>query len=296
MRVLVTGANGFVGSNLVPALLEAGHEVVGMTRDADRYDPPEGVEVVEGDLLDAESLEGIFDGVDAAYYLVHSLGTGSDFAERDRRAATNFSAAASAAGVERVIYLGGMGEENGELSEHLRSRQEIEKVLARGKFKVTSLRAAVIVGDGSLSFRMVRQLVHRLPVMIAPKWLYTDCQPIAIDDAVAYLVGVLDHPETAGETYQIGGPEILNYKEMLLRTAHVMGKQRLVIPVPVLTPTLSAYWVDLVTDVPKSVSHPLIVGLKNPVVVTDDSITSIIDVELTPFETAVRRAIPEAEL
>jgi uncharacterized protein YbjT (DUF2867 family) len=295
MRVLVTGATGFVGSNLLPSLLDAGHDVVAMTRDADRYDPPDGVEVVEGDLLEAESLAGDFDGVDAAYYLVHSLQTGGDFEERDRTAATNFSAAASAASVDRVIYLGGLGETGDDLSPHLRSRQEVEELLGRGSYELTTLRAAIIVGAGSISFQMVRQLVSKLPVMVAPKWVYTECQPIAIDDVVSYLVGVLDEPETAGGTYEIGGPEVLTYKEMLVRTGEAMDKRPLVVPVPVLSPKLSSYWVDLVTDVPRSISHPLILGLKNPVVVTDQTLDQYVPVERTPFGDAVERALAEAE-
>ncbi|MEF8883199.1 MAG: NAD(P)H-binding protein [Halapricum sp.] len=295
MRVLVTGATGFVGSNLVPSLLDTGHDVVAMTRDADRYDPPDGVEVVEGDLLEAETLAGAFDGVDAAYYLVHSLQTGGDFEERDRTAATNFSAAASSAGVDRVIYLGGLGETGDDLSPHLRSRQEVEELLGRGSYELTTLRAAIIVGAGSISFQMVRQLVSKLPVMIAPRWVYTECQPIAIDDVVSYLVGVLDEPETAGGTYEIGGPEVLTYKEMLVRTGEAMDKRPLVVPVPVLSPKLSSYWVDLVTDVPRSISHPLILGLKNPVVVTDETIDQYVPVERTPFGDAVERALAEAE-
>jgi len=293
MRVLVTGATGFVGSHLVPELLEADHEVVAMTRDADRYDAPDGVEVVEGDLLESETLAGNFDGIDAAYYLVHSLQTGGDFEERDRTAATNFAAAASGAGVERVIYLGGLGETGDDLSPHLRSRQEVEQLLDRGSYDLTTLRAAIIVGAGSVSFRMVRQLVSKLPVMVAPQWVYTECQPIAIGDVVSYLVGILGEPATAGETYEIGGPDVLTYKEMLVRTGEAMGARPLVVPVPVLSPKLSSYWVDLVTDVPRSISHPLILGLKNPVVVTDDSIDQHVRVERTPFGEAVKRALAE---
>jgi len=291
MRVLVTGASGFVGGNLVPALVEAGHEVVAMTRDAGSYDAAEGVDVVEGDLLDPSTLPGVFDGIDAAYYLVHSLQTGEDFEQRDREAATNFTAAASAAGVSRVVYLGGLGETGDDLSPHLRSRQEVEQLLGRGSYELTTLRAAIIVGAGSISFQMVQQLVTKLPVMVAPRWVYTDCQPIAISDVVEYLVGVLDAPEAAGETYQIGGPDVLSYREMLTRTAAAMGKRRLVVPVPVLTPKLSAYWVDLVTDIPRSISHPLIEGLRNPVVVTDNSIEAVAPVDRTPFRTAVERAL-----
>ena len=192
MEVLVTGATGFVGSRLIPALLAAGHSVTAMVRDQSRYDPPEGVEVVEGDLLDPPSIQGAFDGIEVAYYLVHSLSAGSDFADRDRRAARNFAEAANEAGVERVIYLGGLGETGEELSEHLRSRREVESYLAEGKYALTTLRAAIIIGADSASFRMVRQLSRRLPVMITPKWVQTECQPIAIDDVIAYLVGVLD--------------------------------------------------------------------------------------------------------
>ncbi|WP_181684599.1 NAD(P)H-binding protein [Halorhabdus salina] len=289
MKVLVTGATGFVGSSLVPALQAAGHDVVAMTRDASSYDSPSGVTVTEGDLLDPATLD-FSDGFDAAYYLVHSLGTGETFAERDRTAAENFRAAAESAGIERVIYLGGLGEAGDDLSEHLRSRQEVESILTEGAYDVTTLRAAIIVGNGSASFRMVRQLVERLPVMIAPRWLYTECQPIAISDVITYLVGVLDHPETAGKTYEIGGPEILTYRDMLERTAAILGKRRYIIPVPVLTPRLSSYWVEFVTDVPKAISRPLILGLKNPVVVTDDSVADVISVEKTAFDDAVARA------
>ncbi|MFB6150785.1 MAG: NAD(P)H-binding protein [Haloarculaceae archaeon] len=296
MNVLVTGATGFVGGHLVPALVAAGHEVRALVRDAQQYDPPAGVDVVEGDLLDPESLAGAFDGVTAAYYLVHSMRAGEDFEERDRRAARNFADAAGAGDVERVVYLGGLGEEGDDLSPHLRSRREVERVLGDGDYDLTTLRAAVIVGDGSASFRMVRQLVTRLPVMVTPRWVDNECQPIAVADVVAYLAGVLDAPETAGGTYGVGGPDVLTYREMMLRTAEAMGRRRpLVLPVPVLTPNLSSYWVGLVTDVPPPVARPLILGLKNPVVVTDDAIRDHVDVDLTPFDAAVRRALREGE-
>lgn len=294
MRVLVTGATGFVGSELIPALIAADHDVVALVRDRERY-PGNEVELHEGDLLEAETLAGVFDDVDVAYYLVHSMRSGEDFAERDRRAAANFVAAADAAGVDRVVYLGGLGEEGENLSEHLQSRRHVEYVLQSGSFELTTLRAAIIVGAGSASFDMIRQLVGRLPVMITPKWVNTPCQPIAVSDVVGFLTGVLTRPETAGETYEIGGPEVLTYREMLQRTAEAMGKRLYVVPVPVLTPRLSAYWVNLVADVPQSVARPLIEGLRNPVVVEDDRLSEMIDVALTPFDSAVRRALARSE-
>jgi len=296
MHVLVTGATGFVGGRLVPALTGAGHEVRALVRDPSAYDPPPGVEVVQGDLLEPGTLAPAFEGIEAAYYLVHSMRAGDDFEERDRSAASNFAAVASDAGVDRVVYLGGLGEDADDLSPHLRSRREVELILADADYDLTTLRAAVIVGDGSASFRMVRQLVRRLPLMVTPRWVTNECQPIAVDDVVAYLVGVLDAPETAGETYGIGGPDVLTYREMLARTAEAMGHRRpLVLPVPVLTPKLSSYWIGLVTDVPTAVARPLVLGLKNPVVVTDDAIRDHVAVELTPFDDAVRKALaPEA--
>jgi uncharacterized protein YbjT (DUF2867 family) len=294
MRVLVTGATGFVGRRLVPALVGAGHDVTVLVRDAERYDPRPDVRVVEGDLLEPGSFEAALD-VEVAYYLVHSMTARDDFAERDRQAAEAFAAAASDAGVERVVYLGGLGEERDHLSDHLRSRREVERVLEGGSYALTTLRAAIVVGAGSAGFEMIRQLATRLPVMVTPKWVQTPCQPIAIDDAVAYLVGVLDVPETAGETYEIGGPEVLTYAEMIRRVGRHLGREPIIVDVPVLTPRLSAYWVGAMTDVPWSVARPLIEGLKNPVVVHDDRVRELVPVEPTSFDDAIRRALAREE-
>ncbi|WP_259518225.1 NAD(P)H-binding protein [Halanaeroarchaeum sp. HSR-CO] len=293
MQVLVTGATGFVGSHLVPALLAAGHDVRALVRDETRYDGPEAVTLVEADLLDASSLEGAFDGCEAAYYLVHSMGAAGDFEEKDRRAARNFAEKASEAGVSQVVYLGGLGGEDGTLSEHLRSRREVEAVLEGGEYDLTVFRAAIVVGAESSSFRIVAALTKRLPVMITPEWVRTRSQPIYVDDVVAYLAGAIETDAARGRTFEIGGPEVLTYQQMMQRTAAALGRRLFVIPVPVLTPRLSAYWVDLVTDVPASVAHPLIEGLKNPVVVNDDSVTDVIEVDLTPFDEAVRKTLTE---
>ncbi len=289
MRILVTGATGFVGRQLTPALLDRGHDVVALVRDRDRYTGPADVELVEGDLLDA-SIE--FPSVDVAYYLVHSMGGGGDFAARDRLAARTFVDAADRAGIGRVIYLGGLGDDDEQLSEHLRSRREVEYLLKTGSFELTVIRAAIIVGEGSAGFTLITQLAERLPVMITPRWVETACQPIFIDDVIAYLVGVLDAPDTAGKTFDIGGPDVLSYREMIEHTARELsGRPPYIVPVPVLSPRLSALWLRIFTDVPSDVARPLIAGLKNTVVVGDNRLDAYVSVELTPFDEAVRRTL-----
>jgi len=294
MRVLVTGATGFVGRRLVPTLVDEGHRVTALVRDVDRYAPQDGVRVVGGDLLEPGSFDAALD-VEVAYYLVHSMTARDDFEASDRRAAATFADAASDAGVERVVYLGGLGEERDRLSPHLRSRREVERVLATGTYDLTTLRAAIVVGPRSAGFEMVVQLASRLPVMVTPRWVRTPCQPIAVRDVIAYLAGVLGVPETAGDTYEIGGPDVLTYAAMLRRTARHLGHDPLVLTVPVLTPRLSAYWVGLMTDVPWSVARPLIEGLKNPVVVHDDRLSALVPVDPTPFDEAVRLALAERQ-
>jgi uncharacterized protein YbjT (DUF2867 family) len=294
MKVLVTGATGYIGGRLVPRLLESGHDVVCMARDPSRLSGREwsNVEVRTGDVFDEDSLSAALSGIDAAFYLIHSMSKTADgFADRDRIAAQNFGAAASTAGVQRIIYLGGLGSADRELSPHLSSRQEVGNVLRQSGVPVTEFRAAVVVGSGSVSFEMIRYLTERVPVMITPRWVSTRCQPIAVANVIEYLAQSLERPESANRILEIGGPDVLTYGEMMLGYARVRGLRRLMIPVPFLTPKLSSYWVDLVTPIPAAISRPLIEGLRNEVIVQDDSARDMFDVELLSYEDAVTRAL-----
>jgi uncharacterized protein YbjT (DUF2867 family) len=291
MRVLVTGATGFVGQRLVPALLDADHDVGVLTRNADNFDGPADVTVIEGDLIDPETYQDTLSNYEVVYYLVHSLPTGDDFAERDRRMAHNFAHAASDA-VRRVIYLGGLGDSDDNLSEHLQSRREVELVLSSGEYALTALRAAVIIGEGNTSFEIIRQMTERLPPVATvpfPARARTDCQPIAIDDVIAYLVGVLTVPETAGETFDIGGPEVLTYPDFVQRTASAAGRSVTFVPA-VVPSTVMAEWVDLLTDVPAEVAQPLLRGMSTRVVVSETRIHDLVPVDLTPIDTAIEQA------
>jgi uncharacterized protein YbjT (DUF2867 family) len=293
MRTLVTGATGFVGGRLTAALAERGAEVRALVRDRNRASDlaDAGHELHEGDVLDADSLRGAGEGVDTAYYLVHSMGRGSDregFAERERRAAENFARMAKDEGVERIVYLGGLGDER---SEHLKSRAATAEALAEHGPPLVYFRAAMVIGAGSESYRTVRHLVERLPVMIAPAWLRNRTQPIAIDDVLEYLAQAAERPEAAGKEIQIGGPDVMTYAEVLDLMAEVLDKpRRPKIPFPLLTPRLSSLWIGLVTPVDAGVARPLIESLASETVVTDPEPARLFDVTPMPCEEALRTA------
>lgn len=293
---LVTGATGFVGGRLAAALAEDGWRVRGLVRDEGRAEDlaEQGIELMEGDVLDTESLRGAGEGVEVAYYLVHSMGRGGDgdFEEREERSARNFAEMAKREGVGRVVYLGGLGDEP--KSKHLRSRARTAEVLGEHGPALTYFRAAMVVGSRSESYRTLRYLVQRLPAMIAPAWLKTPTQPIAVDDVVAYLCRAPDVPESEGREVQIGGPNVLSYGDMLDRMAYALGTEpRPKVPFPLLTPRLSSLWIGLVTPVDAGVARPLIEGLSTPTTVTDPSGAEPFDVEPMSFAAALRRALAE---
>jgi len=281
MRTLVTGASGFVGRALVPALTAAGHDVLAATRRPSPYRGP--ARPVALDVLDGSGLDEALDGCDVAYYLVHSM-EAPGFAARDRQAAARFAGAASAAGA-RVVYLGGLGK--GDVSEHLRSRHEVGRILRDGADTV-ELRAAIVLGRGGASFEIMRQLVDRLPAMVCPKWVTTRCQPIALPDMVRYLVAA---PGIPSGSYDVGGPDVLTYEQMMRRYATLTGRRRLIVKVPVLTPKLSSLWLGLVTDLPTSVGRPLVDGLSVEVIAGDDRIRSLVPFTLLGYDDAVRLAV-----
>lgn len=293
--VLVTGATGYIGGRLVPRLLQAGYCVRCLVRDPGRLQGRPWltqIELVTGDVLQPETLAPAMHGVTAAYYLIHSMASGGGFHERDLIAARNFGAAAAAAGVGRIIYLGGLGDPDAELSRHLRSRQETGDALREAGVPVTEFRAGVIVGSGSLSFEIIRYLVERLPVTVCPRWVYTCIQPIGIRNVLEYLIAALNKPESAGEIIEIGGADVLTYGDMMLGYARARGLKRQLVPVPILTPRLSSYWVHLVTPIPVTIAQPLIEGLHNEVVVRDDKARRMFpEIKLFDYQGAVELAL-----
>jgi uncharacterized protein YbjT (DUF2867 family) len=297
--ILVVGATGYVGGRLIPALLSAGYRVRAMARKLEKIAcrPWAGnnrIELVQGDVLDLESLKQAASGCRKAYYLVHSMIAQKEkFVEADRRAGHNMVAAATAAGLERIIYLGGLAETRvGTLSKHLKSRIEVADILQAGPVPTTDLRTPMILGSGSASFEILRYLVQRLPAMTTPRWVRSLNQPIAIRNVITYLIGCLEHEETSGQTYDIGGPDILTYRNLLdiyAEEAHL--PKRLIIPVPVLTPTLSALWIHLISPVPTSIALPLTEGLTSDAVCTENRIQSIIPQKLLSCREAIRLAL-----
>ena len=293
LTVLVTGASGFVGSHLAEALVKAGHQVRAMTRHPQDYDG--AGRPVEADVADHASLVKAMTGVDAAYYLVHSLDR-EDFVAKDAQAARNFASAASHAGLERIIYLGGLGRDGQDLSDHLKSRREVERLLAGQDVPVTVLRAAIVIGHGGISWEMTRQLVDHLPAMVVPHWATTRTQPIALADIVRYLVGVLEPEEAKGQIYEVGGPDVLTYAEMMQRVSRIVKHRSLpMLAVPLLTPRLSSHWLSLVTDVDTQTARNLIDSMNNEVVVTDNAITAIVPGTPMSYDDAVREALRQRE-
>jgi len=293
MRVLVTGATGYIGGRLIPAMVAAGYSVRALAREPERLAGRfAGIEIVRGDAFDAASVRAALEGIDVAYYLIHSMTQAhGDFAQSDREAARIFGEAARAAGVARIIYLGGLGQEGTALSVHLRSRHEVGMILRESGVPVTEFRAAMIVGSGSASFEMMRYLTDRLPVMIAPKWVATRSQAILVTDVIAYLLETLKRPETAGKIYEIGGADVLTYKQMMKRYAALRGLSRHLLVVPFFTPRLSSYWVHFVTPIPAAIARPLIEGLHNEVIVHDDAARRDFSVVPVGYDEAVRRAL-----
>ena len=301
--ILVTGATGYVGGRLIPALLDAGYQVRAMGRSLEKvgcrpWAGHSGVELVQGDVLDLESLKQAASGCRAAYYLVHSMIAQKEkFVEADRRAAQNMVDAAAAAGLERIIYLGGLAEATqGSLSKHLKSRIEVADILQAGPVPTTDLRTPMILGSGSASFEILRYLVERLPAMTTPRWVQSMNQPIAIRNVITYLVGCLEHDETIGQTYDIGGPDILSYRDLLDIYAEEAGlPKRLIVPVPVLTPTLSALWIHLISPVPTSIALPLTEGLTSDAICTENRIHKIIPQQLLSCREAIRVALDRVQ-
>ncbi|MGL4551227.1 MAG: NAD(P)H-binding protein [Gemmataceae bacterium] len=295
--VLLTGASGYVGGRLIPLLERQPVTLRCLARDPDKLRPQVGpaTEVVKGDVLDAPSLDAALEGVHTAYYLVHLM-SGSDFEEQDRRAATNFAAAAKRAGVRRIVYLGGLGDDaDPGLSPHLRSRHEVGKIFRDSGVETVEFRAGMVIGAGSLSYRLMKSLTDRLPVMLCPRWLSTPTQPIAVDDVLAYLLAARELPDAGSRVFEVGGEDVMTYAGLIREYARQKGLRRWLISVPVLTPYLSGLWLALVTPATYEIGRHLIEGLKNPTVVRDPAARSAFPVRPVGVKEAIGRAIAAKE-
>lgn len=294
-KILVTGASGYVGGRLVPELVKRGYQVRCMARNPEVLKARNwsNLEIVQGDVLRPATLSAALKNIDTAYYLIHSMGDKSNFEVTDTLAAENFGKTAKKAGVSRIIYLGGLAKSSDKLSPHLESRQNVGKVLRKSGIRLTELRASIIIGSGSASFEIIRDLVKKLPIMITPRWVRSYCEPIAIKNVIEYLIKCLDSSETVGQILEIGGGEIFTYGQMMKIVAELMGKKIIMIPIPLLTPRLSAYWLNIVTSVPMSIAHPLVEGLRNDSICIDRRIQEWIKLDLLPFKVAVQMALED---
>ena len=298
MKVLLTGATGYIGKRLLPVLVSQGHEVVCCVRDRNKFHPEAllkgRIEVVEVDLNRAETLAQIPQDIDAAYYLVHSMSASKNYAELEQQAAKNFREALGRTGVKQVIYLSGIVNSE-TLSKHLRSRHNVERELGKGPYALTTVRAGIIIGSGSASFEIIRDLVEKLPVMIAPRWLNTRCQPIGISDVIRILTGILGHEKTYGHSYDIAGPEILTYREMLLGFAAVRGLKRSIWTVPVMTPRISSYWLYFITSTSYKLATSLVDSMKVEVIAKDNALLQMLGLEPLPYRECIRQAFRKIE-
>jgi uncharacterized protein YbjT (DUF2867 family) len=287
MRVTVLGATGIIGQALLPRLA-AEHEVVAVSRG--RRPADDGVAWVQADAATGAGIDAALDGAEVVYHLVHSLGR-RDFERQDRVVAGNVSRCAAAAGVQQIVYLGGLGADDRDASGHLRSRRETGERLAADGVPVTTLNAAIVVGKGSAAFETIVGLVKRLPIMVTPSWVSTPTQPIALDDIARYLAGVAGNPDALGSAFDAGGPEVMTYRQMIERIAALLDRRPRIVEVPVLTPALSALWLELVTPVRSAVARPLVEGLRNPTIAREERLREVVPFELTPFDAAARRAL-----
>ena len=295
--ILVTGSSGFIGKKLLKKLTDSGFTVTAMSRS--KYPDTENVKRVQADAFDVNSLIAATEGIETAYYLLHSMeGSKKDWAEfanREKQQAQNFLKAATDSGVKRIIYLGGLVNEGLELSKHMKSRHDVGKILASGTIPVTEIRASVIVGAEGGSYAMLRYLVERLPLMVCPKWVKSQTQPIAVDNVVEYLIGSMKNPETTGKILEIGGPDVMTYEQLMRLYSSILNRNLNVIQIPFLTPRLSSYWIDLVTPVKASLARPLVDSLVHDSVVKDDSAQKLIPVQLAHMTQAIQIAREEAK-
>ncbi|MDO5971017.1 SDR family oxidoreductase [Flavivirga aquimarina] len=298
MKILLTGATGYIGRRLLPVLVKEGYELVCCVRDSDRFKVPDSfqgkVQVIENDLLDYQSLNNIPHDIDGAFYLVHSMSSSTKYQKLEKKCAINFRKALNKTNVKHVIYLSGIVNES-ELSNHLASRKTVEFELSKGQYNCTTLRAGIIIGSGSASFEILRDLVEKLPIMVTPKWLNTRCQPIAITDVISFLSKSILNKKTYNENFDIGGPDILSYKEMLLKFSKVRGLKRKIYTVPVMTPRLSSYWLYFVTSTSYKLAVALVNSMKVEVICRNNTINQILDITPITYQEAINNAFKKIE-